>query len=318
MTATVIVPTVVGGPRLERLLESLAVQTAPARTVVVDNGSAGDAVGAVVRRFEFAEHLRLEENVGYGRAVNLAAGRSSDDTLILLNDDCVCQPQFVTELVSALRPRDGIVMAAGVLLEAHDHETIDTAGMELDSTLLVFDYLNGTPTASLGPDTPDPIGPCAAASAFDRSAFTEVGGFDERLFAYWEDVDLVLRLRNAGAGCVLARDARGTHEHSATLGAGSREKNYLMGFGNGYVARKWSVLASPGRATRAVAQAAVLCGGQALLDHTVSGVRGRLDGYTAAADVAKLPYPAETLGVQSQRPHRLIRRLRRRARLERR
>ena len=99
MSATVIVPTVVGGPRLERLLESLAAQTAPARTIVVDNGSTGDAVGATVRRFDFAKHLRLEENVGYGRAVNLAARQSSDDTLVLLNDDCVCQPQFVAELV---------------------------------------------------------------------------------------------------------------------------------------------------------------------------------------------------------------------------
>ena len=44
----------------------------------------------------------------------------------------------------------------------------------------------------------DPIGPSAAAAAFDRAAFLAVGGFDERLFAYWEDVDLVLRLRAAG------------------------------------------------------------------------------------------------------------------------
>jgi GT2 family glycosyltransferase len=318
VSATIIVPSVAGGPALERLLESLAAQTRPTETIVVDNGSPEDAVGAVVKRFDFAEHLRLEENVGYGRAVNLAARQSSSDTLVLLNDDCVCRPQFVAELVPALSPRDGIVMAAGVLLEAHDPETIDTAGMELDSTLLVFDYLNGEPTASLGPDTPDPIGPCAAASAFDRSAFLEVGGFDERLFAYWEDVDLVLRLRNAGARCVLCPDARGTHEHSATLGSGSSRKNYLMGFGNGYVTRKWSVLDSPSRAARALGQAAVLCAGQAVLDRTVSGVRGRLDGFAAAADIPKLAFPEEALKEQPGRPQGLTRRLRRRFRLDKR
>ena len=312
MSATVIVPTVAGGPRLERLLDSLAAQTAPARTVVVDNGSPGDAVGATVRRFEFAEHLRLEENVGYGRAVNLAAERSGDDTLVLLNDDCVCEPQLVAELVSALRPRDGIVMAAGVLLEAHDPETIDTAGMELDSTLLVFDYLNGTPAAALGPDTPDPIGPCAAASAWDRSAFAEAGGFDERLFAYWEDVDLVLRLRQAGARCALARDARGTHEHSATLGSGSSRKNYLTGFGRGYVLRKWNVLASPRRAARVFAGDTIVCAGQLVLDRTLAGARGRLDGFRAATPVPREPYPdgVETVG------RTFARRLRRRLRLQ--
>ena len=314
MTATVIVPTVAGGPRLERLLESLAVQTTPARTVVVDNGSPGDAVGAVVRRFEFAEHLRLEENVGYGRAVNLAAEQSNDDTIVLLNDDCVCQPQFLEKLVSALRPQDGVVMAAGVLLEAHDPETIDTAGMELDSTLLVFDYLNGTPAASLGPDTPDPIGPCAAASAFDRSAFVEVGGFDQRLFAYWEDVDLVLRLRQAGARCALARDARGTHEHSATLGSGSPRKNYLTGFGRGYLLRKWGVLTSPRRAVRICASDTIICAGQLVFDRTLAGARGRLDGFAAAAAVPREPYPDGLAAMERT----FARRLRRRRRLQRR
>ncbi len=313
MSATAIVPTVAGGARLERLLSSLAAQTALTRTIVVDNGSPGDAVGELVRRFDFAEHLRLEENIGYGRAVNAAAQRTTDDALVLLNDDCVCEPQFVAELVAALSPRDGVVMAAGVLLEAHDPETIDTAGMELDSTLLVFDYLNGTPVSALGPDTPDPIGPCAAASAWDRSAFAEVGGFDERLFAYWEDVDLVLRLRQAGARCALAPGARGTHEHSATLGSGSSRKNYLTGFGRGYVLRKWNVLASPRRAARAVAGDAVVCAGQLVLDRTLAGVRGRLAGYGAA--VEREPYPegvATTGGTFGRRLQRR-RRLRRRA-----
>lgn len=312
MSATAIVPTVAGGARLERLLESLAAQTALTRTIVVDNGSPGDAVGALVRRFDFAEQLRLEENIGYGRAVNLAAQQTTDDTLVLLNDDCVCEPQFVAELIAALRPRDGVVMAAGVLLEAHDPETIDTAGMELDSTLLVFDYLNGTPASALGPHTPDPIGPCAAASAWDRGAFVEVGGFDERLFAYWEDVDLVLRLRQAGARCALAPGARGTHEHSATLGSGSSRKNYLTGFGRGYVLRKWGVLSSPRRTARVIAGDAVVCAGQLVLDRTLAGLRGRFAGFAAA--VEREPYPEGVATAERS----FARRLQRRRRLRRR
>ena len=79
--------------------------------------------------------------------------------------------------------------------------------MQLDRTLLVFDYLNGEPVACLDDGVPDPIGPSGAAAAFDRTAFLSAGGFDENLFAYWEDVDLVLRMRLEGARCALARDA---------------------------------------------------------------------------------------------------------------
>ena len=317
MNATVIVATHLGGARLERLLDSLAVQTRPARTIVVDNASPGGVAG-IVARHEFAEELRLEENVGFSRAVNLAAERAADGALVLVNDDCVCEPRFVEELTAALDPAAGVVMAAGVLVEAHDPSTIDTAGMELDETLLVFDYLNGEPVESLTASTPPPIGPCGAAAAFDRVAYMEIGGFDERLFAYWEDVDLVLRLLGAGGRCALAPAARGTHEHSATLGSGSREKNYLTGFGSGYVLRKWSVLQSPRRAARALLQAGILCAGQALFDRTLAGARGRLDGFAAAADVAPRPYPAAAIGGQRALSESLGRRLRRRGRLGRR
>ena len=49
-------------------------------------------------------------------------------------------------------------MSAGALRDHADPEMIDTAGMELDPTLLVFDYLHGLPLTALR-DAPDPIGP---------------------------------------------------------------------------------------------------------------------------------------------------------------
>lgn len=314
MSATVIVPTHVGGSQLERLLDSLGRQTLRSRAIVVDN-AAPAGVAELVARYEFAEHLRLEENAGFGRAVNLAAAQSGADALVLVNDDCVCEPRFVEELVARLDPANGMVMAAGVLVEAHDPETVDTAGMELDDTLLVFDYLNGTPVSSIGAETPAPIGPCAAAAALDRAAFTEAGGFDENLFAYWEDVDLVLRLLRAGGRCALAPDARATHAHSATLGSGSPEKNYLTGFGRGYVLRKWGVLQSPRRAARVLLDDGVICAGQLIFDRTPAGAHGRLAGFAAASSVTRQPYPGALLDGRPAHARSLGRRLRRRGRL---
>jgi len=95
-------------------------------------------------------------------------------------------------------------------------------------------------------------------------------------------------------------------------------KNYLTGFGSGYVLRKWNVLDSPRRAARALLQAGILCAGQALFDRTVAGARGRLDGFAAAADVAPLPYPSAFLRDRPPPSSVLARRVRRRGRLRRR
>ena len=108
---------------------------------------------------------------------------------------------------------------------------------------------------------PDPVGPSGAAAAIWREAFIEADGFDEGYWMYLEDVDLVLRLRRAGGSCRLARSARGTHLHSASLGAGSARKDYLAGYGRGYLLRKWGVL-TPRRLPGVLARELVLCGGR--------------------------------------------------------
>jgi hypothetical protein len=249
--------------------------------------------------------------------VNIAAERAGGDALVLLNDDCVCEPGFVEAIAGTLDPARGVVMAAGVMRDGSDRSLIDSAGMELDRTLLVFDYLNGEPTSRLEAGVPDPVGPSGAAAAFDRSAFLDAGGFDERLFAYWEDVDLVLRLLREGARCALAREALGTHEHSATLGSGSARKNYLMGFGRGYVLRKWGALA-PRRVPAVLGRELVVVAGQAVHDRNVAGVAGRIRGLRAGGR-GRHPYPAAAVASSPGGGKRgsLLRRARRRRRLRR-
>jgi N-acetylglucosaminyl-diphospho-decaprenol L-rhamnosyltransferase len=314
VSATVIVPSWNGARRLQRLLPSLG---GGSELVVVDNGSTDGTADLLARRFPDVEVIRLARNHGFSKAVNRAAAASSSETIVLVNDDCVCEPGFAARLAGAVDPSRGVTMAAGVLLEALDPTVIDSAGLELDDTLLVFDYLNGHPVGVLDRKVADPLGPSAAAAAFDRSAFLECGGFDERLFAYWEDVDLVLRLRLAGARCVLVPDARAVHAHSATLGSGSPGKNYLTGFGRGYVLRKWGVLTGT-RGAVALSREAGICAAQLVVDRTPAGIRGRLAGWRAAGLVPRRPYPSSAVG-RSRRSvaAELRRRANRRRRLQR-
>jgi N-acetylglucosaminyl-diphospho-decaprenol L-rhamnosyltransferase len=308
---SVVVPTWNGAGRIGALLDSLDGQAD--EVVVVDNGSRDGTADRIRDEHPWAHVLSLPENAGFSRAVNLAAREVSGHALVLVNDDCVCERGFVAALAARLDATDGTTMAAGVLVEAGAPSVVDSAGMELDATLLVWDYLNGTPVGALAPDTAPPIGPSGAAAGFVRDAFLAVGGFDERLFAYWEDVDLVLRLRREGARCALAWDARARHAHSQTLGSGSAAKNRLTGFGRVYVLRKWSV-ATPRRLPRVVGRELAICAGQLVVDRTAAGIAGRFAALHAPVEVQ--PYPEDVLA-NSRRSlsGTLRRRMARRARL---
>lgn len=311
MTVSVVVPTVNGVERLARLLETL--DLGACQIIVVDNGSTDGTPAILASRFPSLEVIRRERNEGFSRAVNLGARHAEGEALVLLNDDCICDSGFVPALAAALDPRAGVVMAAAVLRNWRNPGIVESAGMELDATLLVWEYLHGEPITVLDQEVLEPIGPSAAAAAFDRQAFLDAGGFDENLFAYWEDVDLVLRLRLDGGRCALAADARGAHAHASTLGTGSAAKNYLMGFGRGYILRKWNT-ATVRRLPAILARDVPICAGQAVFDGNIAGVRGRIEGYRAGR--REYSYPGDLL-----RGHRspgalatLRRRARRRAR----
>ncbi len=312
LSATVIVPCASNLAGLSALLSTLAEQSAPHQLIVVDNGSPGSAASALARRAG-AEAIRFEQNRGYTVAINAAARAAEGEAIVLVNDDELLEADFVAAIVAALDPTAGIVMAAGVMREAGDPTLIDSAGMELDATLLVFDYLNGQPLGAAA-SAPSPLGPSGAAAAFERSAYLDVGGFDEAIFAYWEDADLVLRMRGGGARCALAAGAIGTHHHSATLGSGSAEKDYLTGWGRSYMLRKWGV-ARGRRLPAVVARELAITAGQLVVDRNLGGVRGRIDGFRAP--VARRRYPESELdGARASGfAETLARRLRRRARL---
>jgi GT2 family glycosyltransferase len=170
--------------------------------------------------------------------VNRGAAAAGDaDVIILVNNDVVCEPDFVAQLLAPFTD-PAVGMAAGVLLQGAAPDLIDSAGIELDTTLGSWDYLWNQPVGALD-GAPDPIGPCGGAAAYRLPAFRELGGFDEALFAYWEDVDLALRFREAGWRCVLASGARALHAHGQTLGAASPAARRLEAFGRGYVLAKY-------------------------------------------------------------------------------
>lgn len=280
METTVYIPTLRAGERLARTLEALERQEPKPRVVVVDNSADGLGEELVRNRFHWAQSVVFGENLGFGAALNRGVREMPGDPIVFLNDDVTVEPGFIAGLTEALAP--GVGMVAGVLLSEADPGRIDSAGVVADRTLLGFDYLNGEPVEALE-SAGDPLGPTGGAALYRRSAFEQVGGFDEGIFLYYEDLDLALRMAARGGRCRLAGGARALHAYSASLGAASAEKFGRTGWSRGYMLRRYGVMSRPGAALRALAAEGAICAGQLLLDRTAGGLRGRVRGWRAAA-----------------------------------
>lgn len=308
MQATVYIPNFNGSQHIGRALRSLREQTRPAEVVVVDNGSSDDSVALIRAEHPEVTVLELSENIGFGPALNRAVAAHPAENLVLLNSDVECEPRFLEALGDELGAE--VDSVAGVLLQERAPGLIDSAGVVADATLMGFDYLNGEPAAA-ALSAPDPLGPTGGAALYRRAAFEAVGGFDERIFLYYEDLDLALRMAARGSRCRLAGEARALHAYSAGLGAGSGDKYAFTGWSRGYMLRRYGVASNPRLALRALACEAAICAGQLLRDRTAKGISGRLRGWRAAGGLERREVDGAPLLEISARQALSRRRLRR-------
>jgi N-acetylglucosaminyl-diphospho-decaprenol L-rhamnosyltransferase len=288
MSADVIVVTWRSGDRVLRCLDRLAAQMADHEVRVVDNASGDDTVAGIERAHPGVEVLQLDRNIGFGAAVNRGAAAGTADAIVLVNDDVELEDGALEALVEPLSD-PSVGMVAG-LTTIPGRGLVDGFGIELDVTLAAYNRLRRRRST----ETPGVLlGPSGGLAAYRRAAFEQAGGFDERLFAYGEDVDLALRLRSLGWLAAASGAARGVHVGGASFGVDSPHQRWLAGFARAFLLRRYGVLRTA-HAPRALAVEALVVLAGVARGRTLAHVRGRVQGWRAAGG-ERLPVPPEAI-----------------------
>ncbi|MCX8067942.1 MAG: glycosyltransferase, partial [Anaerolineae bacterium] len=108
----------------------------------------------------------------------------------------------------------------------HNPGIVQSAGIAIDRAAIAWDRLRGHPID----DAREPcevFGASAGAALYRREMLREIGLFDERFFAYLEDVDLAWRAQVAGWRCWYVPQAVVRHQTSASFGENSPLKKQL-------------------------------------------------------------------------------------------
>jgi GT2 family glycosyltransferase len=229
-STSVVIPNWNGWRWLPECLESIARQDhAPDEVIVVDNGSSDGSVQYLRESHPSVRVIALDTNTGFAAAVNRGIGAADSEFVALVNTDVVLASDWLRRTGAALANHPGAAAVACKMLDLTDPRYVYDAGdvLRRDGACEQrgrFGLDDGRW------DAPGEVfGACAGAALYRRSALLAVGSFDERYFAYLEDVDLSLRLRLAGWSC--------RYEPAVALHAGGGSSHQLDG-GHRYLAQR--------------------------------------------------------------------------------
>lgn len=207
--------------------------------ILVDNGSSDGSRELLDANYPWVQRVDLQSNTGFATANNLGLQRASGEYIITLNNDTRAEPGWLAELVRVADsdPRLGMVGSRTCVWDQAD--IIDTLGGRICRDGMSRGALRGESFAALDlPDVVSILYPSPCAALYRRLMLDEIGFFDEDFFAYAEDTDLGLRARWAGWGAVAATGALVHHRYSATGGALSPLKVFLVERNHYWVAVK--------------------------------------------------------------------------------
>jgi hypothetical protein len=208
-----------GRELLEVILPSLAAQTYDQlEVVVVDNGSSDDSRAYLDEHWPSVAVVSIPENVGVAAALNVCVRAGEGEFVLLLNNDLELDDRCVEELVVALRANPEAVVAGAKLRDYTHRELLDGTGDVY--SWAGFAYRRGQGEIDRGQydELLDVFGACGAVALYRRTAFEDVGEFDERFYALCEDVDWSFRAQLAGYDCRYVPAAIAYHIGSASLG----------------------------------------------------------------------------------------------------
>lgn len=199
---SVVIPNWNGLSWLPRCLRALAAQErAPDEVIVVDNGSHDGSLDYLRDEHPGVRAVALDHNTGFAHAANAGLRAAAGELVALVNADVELAPDWLARTGAALEAHPEAASVACKMLSLHDPGVVDDAGDVLRRDGVCEQRGRFGPDDGRFDAAGEVFGACAGAALYRRDAVLAAGGFDERYFAYLEDVDLALRLRLAGWTC---------------------------------------------------------------------------------------------------------------------
>lgn len=201
--------------------------------LLVDNFSVEENTHLFIKNIQNDDRvsiMRVEEPFNFSRLNNLAAERCKSEFLFFLNNDVfITQKDFLSLMIAEALATPDIGAVAPRLL--YPNQTIQHAGVAVGPDVIGVHVHRAQPHDAYGYVgrlrlTHEVTAVSAAAMLIRRHVFNELGRFDEKyLQVAYNDIDLCLKIRQAGLKIIYCAECEAEHHESFSRGTDDKVEN---------------------------------------------------------------------------------------------
>lgn len=232
---SIIIPHWNGADVIDECLKSIQKSTyGDYEMIVVDNNSSDDSVNYIRSNFTNVKVLENSKNEGYAGGCNRGAEIAKGQYLLFLNNDTIQDKNWIEPLVTLLEKDNKIAAVQPKILNYYNKNLFDYAGGaggKID--IFGFPFARGRifNEQEIDEKQYDSIEEVfwSSGTAFlvRKTAFEDVGKFDEMFFAHMEEIDLCWRFHLAGYTVYAEPKSVIYHKNAVSLPMHSEQKYYL-------------------------------------------------------------------------------------------
>lgn len=276
--ATVVIPNWNGRDLLAKYLPSVveALSSNPRNEIlVVDNASTDGSAEFLHSQFPSVRVLALDRNYGFGGGSNRGLAAARNDIVVLLNSDMRVAPDFLEPLLDGFSASDVFAVSCQIFFS-------DPSKLREETGMSECWWHRGMLRARHRADASvESLWPCfyagGGSSAFDRTKFLELGGFDDLLRPfYMEDSDIGLMAWKRGWRILYQPRSRVWHEHRGTIGKSFSRTHIDAVIGKNAILYAWKNAHAPSR----------------LLAHFAWMMVGGVYSWVAGSSLERMNFPA--------------------------
>jgi GT2 family glycosyltransferase len=206
--------------------------------IIVDNASSDETCRLIQHGFPDVTLIQSPLNIGFARANNLGLQRAKGEFILLINPDTIWKSGDIKKAIQFLGDRPEIgALGCRLILEdgswQKSHGNFPTLGKELKEAFCLPRFFpqwrccHGmfTYKERVGQGPVDWVS-CTFFLSFSK-IIQEMGGFDERYFLYYEDIDLSKRIREKGKEIIYYPEIEIVHYQKMPLVYDFGESPYL-------------------------------------------------------------------------------------------